>query len=92
MVPGVQNCFQITEEGKTYNAVHSLITLTKMQNLHRKILKQNKHQFQYKITNNKTTSGLHFYVFILINKPDTFNFCKFIVTDVHCELIYTERV
>jgi hypothetical protein len=38
MLPGVQKCFQIIEEGKTYNAVHSCITLAKMQNLYGKIL------------------------------------------------------
>jgi hypothetical protein len=44
------------------------------------------------IQNKKTTSELHVHAFILINKPDTFNFCKFIVRDVHCVLIYAERV
>jgi hypothetical protein len=39
MLTGVQKCFQITAEGKTYNAVHSCVTVAEMQNLHGKILK-----------------------------------------------------
>ena len=39
MLSCIQKCFQITEEGRTYNAVHSCTTLVKMQYFHGKILK-----------------------------------------------------
>jgi hypothetical protein len=81
MLPCVQKCFQIAEEGKTYNAVHSCITLCKI--YMEKYSNKTSTSFQYKITDNRITSRIHFLVLILINKPDTFNMCKFIVRDVH---------